>query len=217
VEQSDETTNVNHAPPTTAPNSTRSVRCELTRVRTVISFGNINAEAISPELPNPTPNGFAAKRRSPASHIFGLFITAPSSAILGHIHHAAKQAKHTANMMPQMVGTAFHRRPRPLVGRADPSAPRHHNTAASIAATTTPVREYVIASITHSATPTIRPVHRHLPHHPQQNGNSAQIAAAAWLGFANPKAKRAISPTTNSITTYFSRPAVDDLHNNSRS
>jgi hypothetical protein len=168
-------------------------------------------------LPNPTPNGFAAKRRSPASHIFGLFITAPSSAILGHIHHAATQAKHTANMMPQMVGTAFHRRPRPLVGRADPSAPRHHNIAASIAATTTPVREYVIASIMKSTMLDTKPTHRHLPRHPQQNGNSAQIAAAAWLGFANPKAKRAISPTTNSITTYFSRPAVDDLHNNSRS
>lgn len=42
--------------------------------------------------------------------------------------------------------------------------------------------------------------HRHLPHHPQQNENSAQIAAAAWLGFANPNPMRATSPTTNSIT-----------------
>lgn len=139
----------------------------------------MNADPISPELPNPTPIGFIAKSLNPANQIFGRFITAPSSASLGHIHHAATQAKHTANMMPQMVGTAFHRRPRPLVGRADPSAPRHHNTAASIAATTTPVREYVIASITQSATPATRPAHRHPPRHPQHNGNSAQIAAAA--------------------------------------
>ena len=85
-----------------------------------------------------------------------------------------------------MVGTAFHRRPRTLVGCADPSAPRHHNTAASITNTTNPVREYVMTSITQSTMAKIQPTHRHLPRHPQQNGNSAQIAAAAWLGFANP-------------------------------
>jgi hypothetical protein len=103
-------------------------------------------------------------------------------------------------MMPQMVGTAFHRRPRPLVGRADPSAPRHHNIAASIAATTTPVREYVIASIMKSTMLDTKPTHRHLPRHPQQNGNNAQIAAAAWLGFAKPKPHRTTSPDIYSIS-----------------
>ena len=46
---------------TSAPISARSVRCELTSVRTVIPSGNMIADAISPELPNPTPIGFAAK------------------------------------------------------------------------------------------------------------------------------------------------------------
>ena len=41
--------------------------------------------------------------------------------------------------------------------------------------------------------------------HPQQNGNSAQIAAAAWLGFANPKPCRTTSPTTKSTTATFCR------------
>ena len=63
-----------------------------------------------------------------------------------------------------------------------------------------PVLEYVIASIAHSATPAIRPAHRHPPRHPQQNGNSAQIAAAAWFGFANPSDHRTISPDMYSIT-----------------
>ena len=110
-------------------------------------------------------------------------------------------------MMPQMVGTAFHRRTRPLVGRDDPSAPRH-NTVASIATTTTPVLEYVIASITQSAMPISRPAQRHLPRHPQQNGNAAQIAAAAWLGFANPNPCRTRSPTTKS-TTHLPSAALD--------
>jgi hypothetical protein len=44
-----------------------------------------------------------------------------------------------------------------------------------------------------------KPTHRHLPHHPQQNGNSAQIAAAAWLGFAKPKPHRTTSPDIYSI------------------
>jgi hypothetical protein len=182
----------------------------LTSVRTVIPSGNKNVDAISPEFPNPTPIGFAAKSLSPASQIFGLFSIAPSSANLGHIHHAAKQAKHTANMMPQMVGTAFHRRPRTLVGCTDPSAPHHHNTAASITNTTNPVLEYVMASITQSAAPMSRPTQRHLPRHPQQNGNNAQIAVAAWLGFAKPNPCRTTSPTTKS-TTHQPSAALDDL------
>ena len=89
-------------------------------------------------------------------------------------------------MMPQTVGTAFHRRPlqrRNGCGKAASALlatiSHHHNAAASIANTAIPVLEYVIASITQSATPTSRPAHRHLPHHPQQNGNNAHIAAAA--------------------------------------
>ena len=161
--QSASAMNASHAPPTNAPISASSVRCELTSVRTVIPSGSMNADAISPDFPNPTPSRFAAKSLSPASHIFGLFITAPSSANLGHIHHAAITSTDNAIAM---VGTAFHRRPR-------------HNIAASITNTTNPVREYVMASITQSAAPMSRPTHRHPPRHPQQNGNSAQIAAAA--------------------------------------
>ena len=54
-----------------------------------------------------------------------------------------------------------------------------HNAITSIAKSSIPVLEYVSASITQSATPTSRPAHRHTPRHPQQNGNAAQIAAAA--------------------------------------
>ena len=46
----------------------------------------------------------------------------------------------------------------------------------------------------------LRPGLRHPPRHPQQNGNSAQTAAAAWLGFANPNPCRTRSPTTKSTT-----------------
>ena len=31
------------------------------------------------------------------------------------------------------------------------------------------------------------------PPHPQQNGNSAQIAVAAWLGFAKPNDRRYVA------------------------
>ena len=185
--------NASHAPPTNTPISTSSVRCELTSVRTVIPSGNINADAISPEFPNPTPIGFAVNSLSPASHIFGRFSIAPSSASLGHIHQAATQAKHTVNVTPQMVGRARRE-------RRHPSHIINHNAAASIANTTIPVLEYVIASITQSETPTSHPTHRHPPRHPQQNGNAAQIAAAAWLGFANPNPCRTRSPTTKSTT-----------------
>ena len=51
-----------------------------------------------------------------------------------------------------MVGTRARTRPRPLVGRAVPSAPHCHNTTASIANTAIPVLEYVIASITQNPT-----------------------------------------------------------------
>ncbi len=66
-----------------------------------------------------------------------------------------------------------------------------------------PVREYVIASITQSATPTSRPAQCHLPRHPQQNGNNAQIAAAAWFGLKNPNPILTKSPATNSILYAF--------------
>ena len=213
--QSASAMNASHAPPTKAPISTSSVRCELTSVRTVIPSGSMNALAISPDFPNPTPNGFAANSLSPASQIFGLFNIAPSSASLGHIHHAATQAKHPVNMMPQMVGTAFHRRPpqsRNGCGKAASAllaTISRHNTVASIASTAIPVLEYVIASITQSATPATLPHHCNAPRagrartpaappHPQQNGNAAQIAAAAWLGFAKPNPCRTRSPTTKS-------------------
>ena len=63
---------------------------------------------------------------------------------------------------------------------------------------TTPVREYVIASIMINTILNAKPTHRHLPRHPQQNGESAHIAATAWFGFAKPKARRTSSLTVNS-------------------
>ena len=53
---------------------------------------------------------------------------------------------------------------------------------ASIAMSSIPVREYVIASITQSAAPAICPTHRHTPPHPQQNGNISPITATARFG-----------------------------------
>ena len=207
--QSASAMNTSHAPPTSTPISASKVRCELTRVRTSAPSGSMNAVAISPDFPNPTPIGFAAKRRSPASHILGRFITAPSNASLGHIHQMAIATATTAVARPPRPCIMFSRVER--VDRAEvlPVSTRptiseesvlRYNSKATISQTSTsaPVLEYVIASITQSATPTSRPAHRHPPRHPQQNGNSAQIAAAAWLGFANPNPMRATSPTTNS-------------------
>ena len=48
------------------------------------------------------------------------------------------------------------------------------------------------------------------PPHPQQNENSSQIAAAAWLGFAKPNPCRTTSPTTKS-TTHQPSAALDGL------
>lgn len=88
---------------------------------------------------------------------------------------------------------------RALRARRHPSHIIHHKSAVSDTNTTTPVREYVIISITKSAAPMSRPTHRHTPPHPQQNGNAAQIAAAAWLGFAKPNPCRTKPLTVNSI------------------
>jgi len=41
------------------------------------------------------------------------------------------------------------------------------------------------------------------PRHPQQNGNNAQIAAAAWFGLKNPNPILTKSPATNSILYAF--------------
>ena len=60
-----------------------------------------------------------------------------------------------------------------------------------------PVLDCVSASITHKRTNSTRPSHTHRIH-PQQNGKSAHIAAAAWLGFAKPNPCRTTSPTTKS-------------------
>ena len=186
--------NASHAPPTNTPISTSNVRCELTSVRTVIPSGNMNADAISPDFPNPTPSGFTAKSFSPASQIFGRFITAPSSASLGHIHHAAIQAKHADNITPHMVVRA-------LRARRHPSHIIHH-APASNAKTMNPVRENVAANIAQSTTLDETPTHRPL-FHPQQNGITAQIAAAAWFGLKNPNPILTKSPATNSILYAF--------------
>ena len=76
--------NAPHTHPTNHPHSARSVRCALTSVRTSgTPSSNRNAEASVPELQSPTPPGFAAKSRSPASQIFGRFRIEPSSARRG--------------------------------------------------------------------------------------------------------------------------------------
>jgi hypothetical protein len=130
----------------------------------------MNALAISPEFPNLTPIGFAANNLSPANQIFGRFSIAPSSASLGHIHHAAIQAKHADNITPHMVVRA-------LRARRHPSHIIHH-APASNAKTMNPVRENVAANIAQSTTLDEMPTHRPL-FHPQQNGITAQMSAAA--------------------------------------
>ena len=154
------------------------------------------------------PIGFAANNLSPANQIFGRFSIAPSSASLGHIHHAAIATATTAVARP----------PRPciLFNHVEHVEVLHVSTRSTRpiipeeTSTSMPVREYVIASITQSATPTSRPAQCHLPRHPQQNGNNAQIAAAAWLGFAKPKPCRTTSPTTKS-TMHLPSAALDGL------
>ena len=74
----------------------------------------------------------------------------------------------------------------------------------SIAMSTSPVLDCVNASITQSATNANRPSHVYR-RHPEKNGASAQISAAAWLGFANPNPCRTASPITSS-TKLFSQP-----------
>ena len=135
-------------------------------------------------------------RQTPIPQGLSPTVAPRSNASLGHIHHAA--ITNTDNAI-DMVGTRALMRP------------RHNNTAASIANTINPVLEYVVASITQSATPAIRPAHRHPPPHPQQNGNNAQIAAAAWFGFAKPNPCRTRSPTMKS-TTHQPSAALDGLH-----
>lgn len=72
-----------------------------------------------------------------------------------------------------------------------------HHADISSTSTIKPVLDCVSASITHKRTNSTRPSHTHRGH-PQQNGKSAHIAAAAWFGFAKPKARRTSSLTVNS-------------------
>ncbi len=81
--------NASHAQPTIQPNSASKVMCVLIIVRISGMPSSMNAEAIVPELPSPTPLGFAAKSCSPAGQIRGRFRIAPSRIILGPIHHNA--------------------------------------------------------------------------------------------------------------------------------
>ena len=63
--------------------------CALIIVRTSGMPSRRNAEATVPELPSPTPLGFAAKSCNPASQILGRFRIEPSNARRGPIHHKA--------------------------------------------------------------------------------------------------------------------------------
>ena len=59
--------------------------------------------------------------------------------------------------------------------------------AASAPATRIPVRDCVSSSAANNTSERAQPS-RKCRRHPRQNGSSAHIAAAAWLGFAKPKA-----------------------------
>ena len=73
--------------------------------------------------------------------------------------------------------------------------------AASAPATRIPVRDCVSSSAANNTSERAQPS-RKCRRHPQQNGKSAHIAAAAWLGFAKPNPMRATSPTTNSTMQF---------------
>ena len=86
------TINTIHANPANMPSSTIRVKCELTRVRTLIPFGSMNVDTILPEFPKPTPpRKLAVYNSRPANHIFGRFAIAPSMHILGNIQYVASE------------------------------------------------------------------------------------------------------------------------------
>ena len=113
-----------------------------------------------------------------------------SSKSLGMIHQSIKQAMRIQNAYhPQCFN-------RPVLHFLDLKT---HHADISSTSTIKPVLDCVSASITHKRTNSTRPSHTHRVH-PQQNGKSAQIAAAAWLGFVKPNPCRTKSPTTKSTT-----------------
>ena len=123
-----------------------------------------------------------------------------SSESLGMIHQIIKQAMRIQNAYhPQCFD-------RPVLQFLDLKT---HHTDISSTSTIKPVLDCVSASITHKRTSSTRPSHTHRIH-PQQNGKSAHIAAAAWLGFAKPNPCRTKSPTTKP-TTHQPSAALDDL------
>ena len=159
------------------------VRCELTSVRTSgTDPGSRNAEASVPEFPSPTPSGFAAKSRSPASQIFGRFRIEPSSARRGASHHRGRPtASETTANLPS------HTKTRPLESTLWslnlirlPLLNAHH-AAPSRAATRSPVRDCVRSSAANSPTARPRPTHAAC-RRPRHSGSSAQASAAAWFG-----------------------------------
>ena len=85
--------NANHTQPTIHPNSAMSVICALIIVRTSGIPSSRNANATAPELPSPTPLGFAVNSFNPASQIRGQFRIESSRVSRGVIHHKATPAK----------------------------------------------------------------------------------------------------------------------------
>ena len=163
--------NANHTQPTIHPNSAKSVICALIIVRISGMPSSRNAEATAPELPSPTPSGFAAKSRNPASQIFGRFRIDPSRDILGAIHQAAARAISPTN------ASTF--RERGCLVPASPDIPLiHHHATASTPATNIPVRDCVAASAITNTALNAQPIHL-ARHQPQHSGNNTQTAAAA--------------------------------------
>ena len=112
-----------------------------------------------------------------------------SSESRGAIHQIIKQAMRIENAYhPQCFD-------RPVLQFLDL---KNHHADISSTSTIKPVLDCVSASITHKRTNITRPSHIYRIH-PQQSGNNAQIAAAAWLGFVKPNPCRTKSPTTKSI------------------
>ena len=176
--------NAPHTHPTNHPHSTNNVRCEPTSVRTVIPSSNRNDEASIPERPSPTPPGFAAKSRSPASQIRGRFRIESSSTRRGTSHHRDSPA--TAS--PTITHRPLHQKGMDTMHAARRFT-SNNQTATSRPATRSPVREYVIKRSTNRTPAKARPsqaCHRH----PQHSGNSAHSAAAVWFGLWKPRLNR---------------------------
>ena len=185
-------TDASHAHPAIHPHSAMRVRWEPTRVRiSGMRSGSRYAEASAPELPRPTPSGFAANSLRPESQMSGRFRIEPSSERRGHIRQSAMAATDTATGSRRRKDSAMRRRGASSGADGRRTSRLLHAESSlhathSRAATRMPVRDCVSRIAAKSAAERPRPAHA-MRRQPQHRGRSAHASAAAWFGLPKPK------------------------------